>query len=246
MTTDWHLRDDRLEEYCLSVRRAREKWEGRIGVFLALEVDYIRGLISPADRDFQELGLDYIIGSIHYVLSPRGEPVTIDGPLEGFEQLVREHFAGDGDRLMRTYWEALREMIRTGGFDILGHADVIKKNNPGETWFSLEGEAYGKELEDTAALLGSELRAGRNLTAEINTGGLNRNRTPDTYPSRPLLRLLAAEGVPAAITADAHRASELGGHYDRARENLLAAGYTASAFFEGRRDGRPLWTAEAL
>jgi histidinol-phosphatase (PHP family) len=246
MATDWHLREDRLEEYCGAVRRARRAWEGRIDVFLGLEVDYIRGLVSPADRDFQELGLDYIIGSVHYILSPRGELVTVDGPLEGFEKLVREQFAGDGEGLMRSYWEALREMIRAGGFDILGHADVIKKNNPRGTWFSLEGRAYREELEKTAALLGSELRTGKSLTVEINTGGLNRNKTTDTYPSLPLLRLLAAEGVPLTISADAHRASELGGHYDRARENLLAAGYTASVFFEGRRAGRPFWTAESL
>ncbi|MDR2184066.1 MAG: histidinol-phosphatase [Treponema sp.] len=246
MTTGWHLSDDRLEEYCSAVRRARHAWKDRIAVFLGLEADYIRGLVSPADRDFQELGLDYIIGSVHYILSPQGEPVTIDGPLEGFAKLVREQFAGDGERLMRSYWEALREMIRAGGFDILGHADVIKKNNPDGTWFSLEGGAYREELEKTAALLGSELRAGRSLTVEINTGGLNRNKTPDTYPSLPLLRLLAAEGVPVTISADAHRAAELGGRYDRARENLLAAGYSASVFFEGRRAGRPLWTAENL
>jgi histidinol-phosphatase (PHP family) len=246
MVTDWHLSEDRLEEYCGAVRRARHAWAGRIAVFLGLEVDYIRGLISPADRDFQELGLDYIIGSVHYILSPGGELVTVDGPPEDFEKLVREQFAGDGERLMRIYWKALREMIRAGGFDILGHADVIKKNNPGGIWFSLEGEAYREELEKTAALLGSELRTGRSLTVEINTGGLNRNKTPDTYPSLSLLRLLAAEGVPVTISADAHRAAELGGHYDRARTNLLAAGYTASVFFEGRRAGRPLWTAESL
>ncbi|MDR1373665.1 MAG: histidinol-phosphatase [Treponema sp.] len=246
MITDWHLSEDRLEEYCSAVRRARRIWEGKIAVFLGLEIDYIRGLAGPMDQNFQELGLDYIIGSVHYVLSPGGEPVTIDGPLEGFEKLVREQFAGDGEELMRNYWEALREMIRAGGFDILGHADVIKKNNPEGTWFSLEEGAYREELEKTAALLGLEQRAGKGLTVEINTGGLNRNKTSDTYPSLPLLRLLAAESVPVTISADAHRASELGGHYDRARKNLLAADYSASVFFEGRRAGLPRWTAESL
>jgi histidinol-phosphatase (PHP family) len=246
LATGWHMREERLEEYCETVRAARRRWEGRIAVFLGLEVDYIRGLIGPGDRDFQELGLDYIIGSVHYVIPPKGgEPFTVDSPEEEFEADLRRHFAGDGEALMETYWDALDDMIREGGFDILGHADVVKKNNPREAWFSMAGR-WLKRMEAAAEAVGEAVRSGGGPAVEVNTGGLNRGKTADTYPSLPFLRLLKARGAPVIITADAHRKEELGGHYDDARETLLQAGYTHTLFFEGRQAGRPVWKEETL
>jgi histidinol phosphatase-like PHP family hydrolase len=77
--TDWHLPDERLDEYIGSVNAARRRWAGKLPVYLGLEADYIKDLTSPADKDFQSLGLDYIIGSVHYIFPPKGgEPFTVD------------------------------------------------------------------------------------------------------------------------------------------------------------------------
>ena len=78
--TDWHLPDDRLDEYLDSVREAKKRWEGKLPVYLGMEVDYIEGLIGP--KDYQGINLDYIIASVHYILPPKGEPFTVDGPTE--------------------------------------------------------------------------------------------------------------------------------------------------------------------
>jgi histidinol-phosphatase (PHP family) len=48
------------------------------------------------------------------------------------------------------------------------------------------------------------------------------------------------------INADAHRPEDLDGHYPEARTALLDAGYTETALFEGRKDGRPQWRTEKL
>ncbi|GHV31196.1 hypothetical protein AGMMS4952_19420 [Spirochaetia bacterium] len=76
LKTDWHLPDDRLDEYIGTVNAARRRWAGKLPVYLGLEVDYIKepngsSLSGPADRDFQSLGLDYIIGSVHYIFPPQ-------------------------------------------------------------------------------------------------------------------------------------------------------------------------------
>jgi hypothetical protein len=52
--------------------------------------------------------------------------------------------------------------------------------------------------------------------------------------------------VPAIITADAHNAEDLDGRYGEAREALLAAGYTETVLFEGRKDNKALWKAVRL
>jgi histidinol-phosphatase (PHP family) len=240
LKTNWHLREDRVEEYLAEVRAAARRWKGRLPVYLGMEVDYIRGLMGPADRDIRELGLDYIIASVHYLAAPGGL-FTVDGPAEELERGVREGFAGDGEAMMEAYWDAVRDMIAAGGFDILGHVDLVKKNNAGERWFSPRSETYNRRARETARAAGES-----GLVVEVNTGGLNRGRTADPYPSLPLLRLFREHQVPALITADAHRARDLDGCYDKAREALLAAGYAEQTLVCGIKNGRPQWTPDAL
>ena len=242
LASDWHIPDDRFQEYLDGVRDARRRWEGKLPVYLGLEVDYIKGLIGPGDRDFLSLGLDYLIGSVHYVIPPDGgEPFTVDEPPEEFRKNVREHFGGDGTGVMETYWDAVDDMIRAGGFDLLGHPDLIKKNNRGEEFFSRKSETYRRRLEKTA-----RLAAQSGIVVEINTGGLTRGSTEETYPALNFLRYFKEENTPLIVTADAHRAEHLGGYYAEARKTLLEAGYTHAVLFGGRNQGRPVWTADPL
>jgi histidinol-phosphatase (PHP family) len=242
LKTNWHLRDDRVAEYMAAVRAAGRRWEGRLPVYLGMEVDYIRGVTGPADRDIQGLGLDYIIASVHYLAPSGGGPLfTVDGPAEELERGVREGFAGDGEAMMEAYWDAVRDMIAAGGFDILGHVDLVKKNNAGERWFRPGAEAYIQRAREIAQAAGKS-----GLVVEVNTGGLNRGKTAETYPSPAILRLFRECRVPALITADAHRAQDLDGCYEEARNTLLAAGYAEQVLAAGIKNGRPQWTPDAL
>jgi histidinol-phosphatase (PHP family) len=219
--TDWHLPDEHIQPYINAVQAARRRWKGKLTVLLGLELDYIKGRRSALDPDIRALELDYIIGSVHYVTPPAGEPFTIDGPPETVEQGIQRGFNGDGEVCMQAYWDAIAEMTALGGFDILGHADIIKKNNGENRWFSMESPAYHQRLAEIAEALG---RAG--LAVEVNTGGLTRKYINDTYPSQPLLRLLRANKVPLLITADAHCANDLDGHYETAWNTLRETGFS--------------------
>jgi histidinol-phosphatase (PHP family) len=139
-------------------------------------------------------------------------------------------------------------MLRAGGFEILGHADLIKKNNQpsaGGPFFNPAGPAYLRRTEEIAVLAG-EAAARSGMAAEVNTGGLNRGRIGETYPSPAMLRLFRKQGVPAVINADAHRAEDLDGHYGEALETLRRAGYAATVLFEGKEGGRPRWTERKI
>lgn len=236
----WHMKKERLEEYLSAVKTAREKWKDKLRIFLGLEVDYIEGYSSPLD--FQKYDLDYIIGAIHYVIPPHdGEPFAIDGPVDEFEKGLKESFSNDIHALVEAYWQALTAMIKAGGFDILAHIDLIKKNNFGEKYYPLDPPPYLTRTYSVAELL-----RGSSIVVEINTGGLNRNKTKDCYPGRHVLRQLKANNVPIIITADAHRAEHINGNYDKARDSLLSAGYIETLFFEGRENGKVLWSADTL
>ena len=235
--TSWHMRDERLNEYMDAVAAARKRWEHKLNVFLGLEVDYIKGRSCALDADIRTLGLDYIIGSVHYVIPDNGTPpFIIDGSPEEYVRGLAEGFNGDGEALMHTYWDAVAEMIALGGFDILGHADLIKMNISKLSWFTDDNADWLCRLQETAAAAG---RSG--CVVEINTGGLNRGKYPHTFPSGDFLRMLHENQVPVVISADAHRACELYGNYDTARQILLDSGYSEHVVFKGRIAGKAIW-----
>jgi histidinol-phosphatase (PHP family) len=104
----------------------------------------------------------------------------------------------------------------------------------------------GEIVRITGALNATAKAARGGITVEVNTGGLNRKKVDDTYPSVSFLRLFRENQAPAIITADAHQAEDLDGHYGEARKALLAAGYTETVLFEGRRGGKAVWKTEEL
>jgi histidinol-phosphatase (PHP family) len=213
----WNLKDDLVNKYVEQVLSAKNRWKGKLEVFLGLEVDYIKGLRSAIDSDIKAINPDYLIGSVHYVIPDNGSGIfTVDGSIEEFEKGVKEGFNGDVHALMHYYYNAVAEMIALGGFEILGHADLIKKNCQNKNYWSQESEACRqREIAHAAA----------GLTVEVNTGGINRGKIREAYPSLSFLRLFCENNVPAIITADAHRASDIDGNYETAIQTLSNAGY---------------------
>jgi histidinol-phosphatase (PHP family) len=241
LKSTWHIKDEKLGEYIDEVNAARLRWEGKLPVYLGLEIDHIKWLRSPLDRDIKNLNLDYAIGSVHYLMPACGKPFTVDGPLDELEKGILEGFGGDGGSMLSAYWDAVMEMITLGGFDIVGHLDLVRKNHKQGRWFEVENEDYMRRVEEIASAIFS---AG--LVVEANTGGLNRGYITDTYPSLAVLRLLRRYNVPVMISADAHRGDDLDGHYREARQILLDAGYASHVLFEGRKNGKPIWTEQPL
>ena len=241
LRTHWNMPDERLDEYIETVLAAKKRWEGKLPIYLGLEVDFIPGLIGPADKDFRDMGLDFIIGGAHYVVPPKGEPFTIDDTPDAVLRGIRENFDGDHDAMVKAFFDCTEAMIRAGGFDVLAHPDVVKKNNLSANIFSEEADYYQKR---TATL--AELLAASGIVAEVNTGGLNRRKTISCYPSAAFLKLLHKYGVPMVINADAHKAEDLDGHYEQARQAMLNAGYTETVIFAGRKNDRAVWNPEKL
>ena len=252
----WHLPMERFAAYRADVEAAKAKWAGNIAVYLGLEADYIEGSASPTWWNRKGYGLDYVIGAVHYIPTPRGALLEVDGDADSFRELVYGHFAGDAVEVARVYYGCVEKMAREGGFDILGHVDLVKKNNRDNAFFAIDSSidspadspldrpGYWEAAAHAAAVI-REAQKEHGFAVEVNTGALARGTYPDTYPSVALLRLLS--GVPFIITTDAHCPEHLGAGYERAIANLREAGYTESAFFEGRdADGRPRWSYAPL
>jgi histidinol-phosphatase (PHP family) len=242
--TGWHLPMERFAAYRAEVNAAKEKWAGRLGVYLGLEADYIEGAASPGQWNKEKYGLDYVIGSVHYVPTPQGALLEVDGSREAFRELVHGHFAGDAAEVARVYFDRVEKMVLEGGFDILGHFDLVKKNNRDSAFFSFDDPVYRKAVARTALFV-TQAQKRDGFAVEVNTGAIARGTYPDTYPSADALRLLS--GVPFIITTDAHHPDQLGAGYGKAIANLREAGCAETAFFQGHgADGKPRWSFAPL
>ena len=111
--TAWTMEWDRMDDYLAEFRRLKEKYAGRIELYLGLEIDYLNEESHPAIDRFRRLPLDCRLGSVHL-----------------------------RDDAVRLYYERSRRMVELGGFDIVGHADKVHYNaaccRPGildEPWY---------------------------------------------------------------------------------------------------------------
>lgn len=238
--TDWHLRQDKLEAYIEAVQKAKKAWEGRLSIFLGLEIDYIQGVSGPADHRFDAYDLDYRIGSVHYITKPDlSYYFTVDGPAAEWQEGVRELFSGDYEAAGHAYWTAVEGMVQAGGFDIVGHIDLVKKNHQ-SWWNDQTPESYKRDAQRVLEILHN-----KPIVVEVNTGALNRGTMNETYPSPGILKEMLHYTIPVTINADAHSTSHLRGHYDTAIEVLKKSGYREIVNFGGKEKNKgPLANAK--
>ena len=141
-STAWTMEWDRMNDYQAEFHRIKEKYAGKIELYLGLEIDYLNEESNPSAARFRELPLDYRIGSVHMLYNERGEVVDVDVPADVFRQIVDKQFGGDLEQVVRLYYGRLRRMLELGGFDVVGHADKMHYNaacyRPGlldEVWY---------------------------------------------------------------------------------------------------------------
>jgi len=194
------------------------KWKNeRLQFDAGLEVDFIPGVISPSD--FSEK-LDYTIGSIHFVDSfPDGEPWEIDGPETVFEKGLELIFNGDIEKAVRRYFTLTRQMIVEAKPTIVGHLDKIKMQNRNRSFFSESESWYKDEIMETLLVI-----RGSDSIVEVNTRGLYKQRTSDTYPSRWVLEQIRNLKIPITLSSDAHRSEELTAQFGETAQQLLSIG----------------------
>jgi histidinol-phosphatase (PHP family) len=231
--SDGNMELSRLGEYKAEIRRLGREWRDKgLEILLGLEIEYVPGISSPRDELFTSAGLDFSIGSVHWVELPGtgSFPVDLGG---GLFEVDLERFAGRkeeaGEALYSEYYRRLGSLIEAGGFDILGHFDLVKKNN------GSGADGAGRYFDESspgyldAALGAAQALRGKDIVAEINVGGMSRGKVKTPYPSLPILRELRSLGVRITFSADAHAPEHLGANLDAARSLAAAAGYDSIA-----------------
>ena len=205
------LTDERFALYKSEIAALKEKYRGRIGVYCGLEYEYY----SEVDTD----GLDYLIGSVHY-LDVGGEILGFDRGLEETLNYVKNNFGADGLSFAKRYFETVMMLPSKKSFDILGHFDILTKNNEMGGFIDISDTKYlnyGFEAIDAIK--------GKIPFFEVNTGAISRGYRSLPYPAMDFLKEFKRQGYGALITSDCHNRIHLDCAYDMARELLIAAGF---------------------
>ena len=218
---DWVMQEHNLLRYCEEVRSLKARYADRLQVYLGLEIDFIEGIVAATDTRWKELELDFVVGSVHFVQSDRTErQMEVDGPIEEFTNYLQEGFDGNAKKLALTYFQNLKKMIIQGGFDILGHFDVVTKNNGKGHFFDTAEDWYRGEILECL-----DLAASKDVIVELNTGALARGYQDVIYPHPDLLPICREKNIRTMINADAHDPRQVDFAYDRAISLLKEAGY---------------------
>ena len=84
-----------MNAYMSEVMRLRDKYSGIISLYAGMEVDYLGPQWGPSSPEVESYGLEYVIGSVHFVPAQNGEYADTDGPADRFRQYVESVFCGD-------------------------------------------------------------------------------------------------------------------------------------------------------
>lgn len=227
---DWHLKVERFSEYEEEINRLKEKFSGKLNIRLGFEADFIPGITEPTYETYGKFKPDFLIGSVHFVYNGKGI-FEADGNAESIHDAIEKFYGGNAKEAVIRYFEEEREMIehsRTNGmFQIIGHADLIRKSNrksnllgKGMDFFDENESWYKEQIRLTADKI-----AGAGIVAEINTGAIARNNMKTPYPSEEFLALLKERNVPITINSDAHSKEALDYAFEKAVALAKKTGY---------------------
>ena len=114
--TTWHMAWQDLPNYIAEVERARAACP-QVEVLVALEFDYWPGVEPVIEELSRMYPWDLRLGSVHYV----GDfGIDSDDEIPRWER-------SDPDAIWEAYFARLTEAASSGLFDLIGHADLVKK-----------------------------------------------------------------------------------------------------------------------
>jgi len=192
---EYSMKLDDTSSYINEINTLKKKYSGTIDIFLGLEIDYFTDIIPD--------GLEYIIGTVHHV-EKEGRFITVDGGAEHLINMNTEHFGGDFYALAESYYATVANVVQKTGATIVGHFDLVMKNNANGCLFDDMHPRY-----ISAAINAMEHVLEKCNLFEVNTGAMFRRGVPEPYPSVFLLNELYKRGGEIILSSDSHTAESL-------------------------------------
>ncbi|MBQ4073810.1 MAG: histidinol-phosphatase [Clostridia bacterium] len=211
---DYCMKKDQISAYRQEILDLKAEYEGKMAIYLGMERDFYSP-VSPADYD-------YFIGSCHYFQIPEGFG-CVDGAPDNLRYYIDHYCSGSGMELARQYFDLLQRYILSIRPPIIGHFDLVKKNNGILHLFDENDPAYRRMALDCLAALRET-----DAILEVNTGALARGYQIAPYPAPFLLKAWHDMKGKIMLNSDCHDARFIACQYDDAEEMMRACGYTSA------------------
>lgn len=206
--------------YKKEAKRLKDKYKDKIQIFTGLE--YERHSLHDIE------GYDYVIGSCHF-LDIDGEKVLVDTSPEDTQAVADNYFGGDGMRLAKKYFETMCELCGIYPFDIIGHFDVITKNQEKLKIFDTESSKYRSYALEAVHTLSEKFSI-----FEVNSGVMARSSRSYPYPERFILEEMKRLGCSVTIGSDCHRSTQMGAYHSQALDFIRSCGFKEIMIFDGK------------
>ena len=200
-----------MGRYKAEIRALKEKYKGIIDIFCGMELEMF--------SDVPTEGFDYLIGSVHYL--------NVDGNILGFDRslaetltYINDNFSGDGLAFAKKYFQTIAELPQRTHADIIGHFDIMTKNNEQGHFIDTTAREYLQAGCEAIHAL-----KGKIPLFEVNTGAISRGYRTSPYPQMEFLKEFNRCGFGALITSDCHDKNFIDCYYDEAEQMLKEAGF---------------------
>lgn len=223
------LKKENIDDYIRQTELIKDKYEGQLKIYRALEMDFVPGMSEDFDYWRKRCKVDYLIGSIHLVKAEGFKRLWFtDGPdYKTYDKGIEDFFGGDVKKAVKQFYHQTNTMIETQKFEILGHFDKIKMHNRGR--FFTDDEKWYRQLVDETL----ELIKQKDLIVEVNTRGLYKKRSDEFFPDGYALKRVQDLNIPVLISSDAHHPAELNLLFNEAVSHLKKFGFQELMFFDG-------------
>ncbi|MEJ2248959.1 MAG: histidinol-phosphatase HisJ [Candidatus Lokiarchaeota archaeon] len=222
---EYSMTSEEILLYMENFENCREKYQDKIDIKLAFEVDFIKNQEKNSQSILKKENvrekIDYILGSVHVLQS--------DDFIFAFDDKRFLEFYnrfGGIDNLYINYYKTLRKMLNSNNFDfdIVTHFDLPKKYNKRPKY----KEIIDREVEETLELIKEKDKA-----IEINTSGLRKD-VKEVYPSLDIIKKIYSLEIPITLGSDAHEPNEVAFEFLPMLKKLKNLGFSQLAHFEKR------------
>ncbi len=201
-----------MDKYQEWIFKAQDKFP-EIKILFGIEADYYHGFETFLSDFLTKFDFDLVIMAVHFIesWSPGNWVFHYDFPEKEKSEIFTE------------YIDTLIAGIETGIFDVVGHADIIKRS--GENIISVTPEKVNQ-------LIGAVKR--QDMAIEFNTSSF-RKEAGICYPDPEWLPLIIEHNVPITIGSDAHAPEQVAFHFDDIIRILKQAGISRLAKYRKRK-----------
>ena len=189
--TEYCMTPDRYDAYIREVQGLKEKYKDQIRILCGIEYDLY-------SKEVPE-GLDYIIGSVHY-LKINEEYLPIDLNKETFGNILSKYFNDEPYAMCEAYYESTTRLYENTHCGIIGHFDLITKFNEGNFFFDESHPRYIRAWKDAMAKILKQVKC-----FECNYGAYNKGLRSVPYLSDPMKAFLQENGGTFINSSDSHK-----------------------------------------